>query len=234
MTYEKNTTNSPNPIARFAHRTRTRMGVDLISNKIGLRLLDYGCGDGRFLSEVSQRRENTEDLFGFEPFMATLPTLPEGIEIMTTWDTVLKKLQHRNANVVTCFEVMEHLMPSLQKQAFEKMLSIIHPDGTLVLSIPIECGFPAIIKNIFRFLKFRRYSKLVYSWHNLIRSFFGKPIPECRSGSDYLSHMGFYYWDLEDVMSEYFEVSKKMYSPFGFIGPAFNSQVFYIAKPIKL
>jgi hypothetical protein len=210
-----------------------RIALSLIPGDSELRLLDYGCGDGAFLVELSNRRGDTGALIGFEPFMSSLPNMPARIRILNEWASVLETFRHQPPNTVTCFEVMEHLTPALQAQALEQISGILHPKGTLVLSIPIECGPPAIPKNLLRYMKYGRNQKTIYNMSNIMKSFLGAPIPACRSGPSYLSHMGFYYWDLERVMAKYFKIMRKTHSPFGALGARFNSQIFYVAQPLS-
>ena len=67
-TYDQQTLNSPNPIARFAHRKRLSTSIHLtkLITPVG-RVLDYGCGAGAFVCEIN--RENGIDAVGYEPYM---------------------------------------------------------------------------------------------------------------------------------------------------------------------
>lgn len=63
--------------------------------------------------------------------------------------------------------------------------------GFLIISVPVEKGLPALIKNIVR--RIRTRDRTLYSFKNLFRSFWGKPFPEIRNRAGYIfQHMGFY------------------------------------------
>ena len=105
MSYDLYTFNSKNPLARFAHRSRYKLGLKLIyENK---DVLDFGCGDGRFLHELSQRK-NTGKLIGYEPFLKD--KISNNIAIYKNWNKIVAKSEQLGGfDNVVCFEVLEHL-----------------------------------------------------------------------------------------------------------------------------
>ena len=60
--YNRQTLDTPNPIARFAHKVRYQRALELAQTKLisGGTLLDIGCGDGTFLQTFAQMRPDTE------------------------------------------------------------------------------------------------------------------------------------------------------------------------------
>jgi hypothetical protein len=131
-------------------------------------------------------------------------------------------------NCVTCFEVFEHFNQERQQKLLNDIHSVLCDGGSLIVSVPIEKGLPSVVKNIIR----RRFckDKITYSTKNIIHSLLGKKIPELRNGDGYLSHIGFYFKDLEPFFLPHFEIVKKSFSPFSFLGSHLNSQVFYLLK----
>ena len=69
--YEKQTVANPNPIARFSHRARLRKSKKLALPYLtgGATLLDYGCGEGRFLHELAAELngQTGATLIGYDP-----------------------------------------------------------------------------------------------------------------------------------------------------------------------
>ncbi|MFM6254022.1 MAG: hypothetical protein ACKPEQ_33585, partial [Dolichospermum sp.] len=66
--YDSNTINAANPIARYSHRNRLSRGISLVTSQTGVRkLLDYGCGTGAFINAI----QGVNDIvaIGYEPFM---------------------------------------------------------------------------------------------------------------------------------------------------------------------
>ena len=116
MGYEDNTINSANPLARFAHRSRYGFSLSMIEGRNNINLLDFGCGDGTFLSNASYK-ENTNKYVGFEPYMESI-IKEKNIKIYSNWNDI-KNVVIKNGkfDVVTCFEVMEHFSEERQKTA---------------------------------------------------------------------------------------------------------------------
>lgn len=127
-------------------------------------------------------------------------------------------------SVVTVFEVFEHFPLRLQETTLERIAGILTEDGQLVISVPVEGGLPALVKNGLRRARYGGHG--VYSTRNIIRSALWRPVPEAREGSDYLTHMGFYYTDFLNVISRCFRIISTVASPFPGLPASLNSQVF--------
>lgn len=225
--YHARTYNSPNPLVRFAHRARLKVALDVMPPAKGW-ILDFGCGDGYFCSLLSRRVDGEAMVVGFEPFMAA--RAGDTTEILRSWEDVERRCDDLGpAQIVTCFETLEHFSPAKQESTLQCIRRILADDGYLLISVPVEGGFPSVVKNLSRRLKFG--GATTYSWRNIAKSWLWMAIPEAREGGDYLSHMGFYFVDLEKVLQRSFIINRRVTSPFRSLGPALNSQVFYIATP---
>lgn len=230
MSYYSKTYDSPNPIIRFAHRKRLEFALELIPSSGTICLLDYGSGDGLFLRELANRRNCHEGIFGFEPYLTPLSNIES--KIFKDWSDVELQLKGENrATVVTCFEVLEHFSEDHQAEALRRMRGIMWSEGRAFISVPIEIGLPSVPKNLFRWVKYRRNQRAIYNLKNISKSVLGIEIVECRRGADYLSHMGFYFKNLERMFEECFDIVDRKFSPFPSLGPNCNSQVFYTLRP---
>ena len=219
MSYSRTTYDSYNPLARFAHRQRFKNSVLSIQVSEGISLLDYGCGDGKFLNELAEKYKTKKiHLMGFEPYMSAIAN--NKIKIVQH----LEELSGEKFDYVTCFEVMEHFNPQKQEAICIDFTKLLKPEGTLIVSVPIEIGFPALIKNIRR--KYS-YKGKQFTFKNIFKSILGKPMPEYRNREGYLDHMGFSYKDLELLFDKYFLIKNKTFSPLKGMGANVNSQVFY-------
>jgi len=227
--YHYKTYNAKNFLRRFAHQTRFKNSIKSILLKDNLSILDFGCGDGLFLNLLNDHSNYKNlTLVGFEPYMEKLEN--NSITIYKNWEDIKEYLNHNPTfDYVTCFEVMEHFCIEKQRESLEMIKNILNKDGVLILSVPIEIGIPAIIKNIIRRIDTPN-SKLIYNYKNIKSSLFGTPLPEYRECGKYLSHMGFYFKDLEKVIIENFDIESKFYSPLRGFNFNFNSQVFYKLK----
>ncbi len=100
-------------------------------------LLDLGCGDGRFISELS--REGTERrLMGvdyseraIELAKALNPRLDYRVADITSED-----VEEHKFDVVTLVEVIEHIPPDDLPRFVERAVSFLRPGGRLVLTVP--------------------------------------------------------------------------------------------------
>ena len=129
--------------------------------------------------------------------------------------------------VVTSFEVFEHFNPSRQLEALSRIQNVLAKNGKLILSVPIECGFPALVKTAIRRIN-HPHNKHLYNFKNALNSLRYKPMPQYRMGDEYLSHLGFYFEDLEKLMvASHWILKNKFFSPFKGLSPNLNSQVFY-------
>lgn len=85
------------------------------SGKSGVRLLDYGGGDGALADCLTKKGYQAE---AFDPF-SQRNQRPAG-----------------TANVVTAFEVMEHV--AWPRQTLDDMMSLLEPDGILLFSTLLQ------------------------------------------------------------------------------------------------
>ncbi len=125
----------------LSHKMRHHTNLNLVQKHLveDLPILDYGCGDGRLLADVTDVPES----FGYEPYMdANL----DSNQISRDLDT----LSHRSYGLILLFEVFEHLTPSGEQQFLDFAKRCLHPKGRLVMSVPIEYGPVWLIKYFLR------------------------------------------------------------------------------------
>lgn len=227
--YSKRTYESSNLLRRYAQKTRFSKALHLVKENSTdyIHLLDVGTGDGFFLQEIEPMVKG--DFIGLEPYMEPLEDVRN--KIFGSWPDIDKYVEdHDKFDIVTSFEVFEHLNAQLQSFTLQQISNVLKDTGRVIISVPIELSFPSLIKNIFRKISAGKNDDY-YTWKRIWRSIWGKPIPECRQ-EDYLSHMGFYYMDLEKIFLERYKIENKFYSPFPYLGYNLNSQVFYVLKKL--
>lgn len=192
------------------------------------RIMDFGCGDALFLNEYRKANTKTE-LIGFEPFMDGIRG--STVNVVKTWDDIITDVQNNGKyDLVTSFEVFEHFNPERQEEALNRIQSVLASDGLIVVSVPIESGFPAVVKTLIRRIMMP-HNKKFYSTRTAYKSLLGHPLPEFRKDPGYLSHVGFYLKDFEQrLISTNLKVVTKSFSPFKALGHNFNSQAFYKIK----
>ena len=218
--YEDYTLNSKNSLARFAHRTRSKVSMSLLKKRSFTSLLDFGCGDGNFLSLVHSHMNNSS-FIGYEPYMETKQDAAK-ITIYKHWN-----------DVITCFEVMEHFSKERQIRYLDDIKKLLKKDGILIISVPIEKGLPSLIKNLRRIQISYTGNEEIYTFKNIMCSLFGLKslsLDRLRIGDGYLPHMGFYFNVFEQNLKQHFIIESFFYSPFPKLPYFFNSQVFYILR----
>jgi len=96
-----------------------------VLNNPNLTVLDFGCGSG-YGSKVL--KERFKDVTSFDIYPDGF--LPEGIDVCQDIDVIRKK----KYDIVTCFEVIEHMDQAAQEKLMADLHSLASPTGTLFIS----------------------------------------------------------------------------------------------------
>jgi 2-polyprenyl-3-methyl-5-hydroxy-6-metoxy-1,4-benzoquinol methylase len=91
----------------------------------GLKALDYGCGSGYGTRVL---KECYKDVTSYDEYPDGY--LPEGIDVVTD----SSQLDGNQFDVITCYEVIEHMDEAAQHQLMDKMASLLSPTGSLYIS----------------------------------------------------------------------------------------------------
>lgn len=154
------------------------------------------------------------------------------LPFIKNWDDIIENSHIKGLfDYVVCFELLEHLNEKNQNEVLEKIHGVLKENGTLIVSVPIEKGIPSMVKNMRRILI--HYNSQIYHIKNVMASLFScktKWMEQHRRESHYLSHMGFFFNDLEKNIEKKFKIIKRSFCPFKRLGFQLNSQVFYTLK----
>ena len=225
--YEKQTLDNPNPIARFAHRTRFKKSAALVLDglKPGATVFDYGCGQGRFLHELtrslaSQPAHADTKFLGYDPYMAAQF---EGYTIFSD----LESVQNESLDVITSLEVCEHLDDEATARFVRFIEEKLKPDGKALVTVPIMIGPAVLVKELSRMLLFRRRSDTASSelWRAAFLS-----VPPQRAEDIAVSHRGYDWRVTHRILSEKFRCEKLMFSPLPLVGGYGNSQAIMVCR----
>jgi len=225
--YGSKTYGSKDPLRKYSHGSRFEIAASLFNVSENDSVLDFGGGDGAFLNLLHKRVNVTFDSVLFEPFMDVRGKC--NFTITKKWDEVEVVACQKLFDIVICQEVMEHFSTHRQVEALNRIASVMTENGILIVSVPVEIGPVALLKNVARW-KYRKKGDVVYNYLNLLRTLFGLPIPQARFGDGYLSHMGFYYKDLHKLLSHIFIVDFVKGSPWPKMPLLLNSQVFFYCR----
>jgi 2-polyprenyl-3-methyl-5-hydroxy-6-metoxy-1,4-benzoquinol methylase len=220
--YRRQTVDTRNPIARFAHRQRYRLSLEHVADSVpdtGV-VVDYGCGDGAFLNALADLRPDLT-LYGFDPESHHVPeryTLVDDVELVAAG----------SVDLVCCYETLEHLYDKEIAAFVGHSLRLLRDGGEVAVSVPIIGGPPLLLKELNRMVMFRRRTD--YSAGELLRAaFLGKAAP--RPDDVRPTHKGFDFLALTTRLEEDLELVDRGFSPFPRLPWWANSQVFLRLRP---
>jgi 2-polyprenyl-3-methyl-5-hydroxy-6-metoxy-1,4-benzoquinol methylase len=93
-------------------------------NNPELTVLDFGCGSG-YGTKVLKERFTVVDAFD---------EYPDGYNPANNFINSLDDLAGRKYDVVTCFEVIEHMDGAAQEKLMDNLKSLLKPNGLLYIS----------------------------------------------------------------------------------------------------
>jgi SAM-dependent methyltransferase len=243
-TYARKQIFCPSRVVAWSHGSRFDLARRLATAGRGGRLLDYGCGDGTFVAMV--HADFTESA-GFDvdarqvaECATRLGQLP-GVRFGVTRD-LAGAGQNGRWDVVTCMEVLEHCIETERRRVLDEIVRLVKPDGTAIISVPIEVGPSLAGKQFFRALAgLRRLgdyeSRERYSPFELLRSVLGWSVGRVAvegTGPDgpyrYYGHKGFDFRELQREIGERFTIDRRLFTPLSGLGPLLNSQVWFVCR----
>lgn len=235
---------SPSGLVRWSHGSRFRLARELVMPFAGRQLLDYGCGDGTFLSLVldlfpqavgadvaSDQLADCSKRFADAPAIRFLHT-----------DTLDESEHSKRYDVVVCMEVLEHCPDDIQHRVIERIARVTAAGGTVVISVPIEIGPTLLAKQTARALVAltgvsdyatrERYRSGELVTMLLASSTTDMPRQEYKgeNGSRYTGHKGFNWRRLENAIGKRLEIERRLFSPLPLVGSWLNSQVWFVCR----
>ncbi len=207
--YELQTVDRRNPIARFAHRTRMRKSKKLVDPYLSgsATLVDYGCGQGRFLNDLATDIKATRpdvSLRGYDPYMSAKF---DGYEVVSNIDEIAPE----SVDVVTCLEVYEHLNDDEVLDFIDFSVKVLKPGGKLLVTVPIEIGPVLLVKELSRSVLHRRRPQMPIA--ELLRGIF-LGIPPTRAEDRKSFHTGYDWRVTKETLSKTFTCDATEFSPF--------------------
>lgn len=207
--YERQTLDHPNPVARFAHRARMRRSTRLVKPYLtgSATLLDYGCGQGRFLGDLAPVVAGQPvTLLGYDPHQSARF---DGYRIVSDPDQIAPE----TVDVLTSLEVCEHLTASELQTFVDFAGKVLRPNGKLLVSVPIMMGPALLAKELSRSILLRRRTD--YAPADLLRAaVMGAPTP--RALDIKASHRGFDWRSTLGALRETFPLEHTEFSPLPF------------------
>jgi SAM-dependent methyltransferase len=224
------------------------MARQLVSSRAGQRLLDYGCGDGTFVAQV-------RDLF---PSVTAVDVSTSQLRDCTRRLAMLDGLTFAHVDrlddatadeafdVVTCMEVLEHCPDRIQIEVLDRIARVTAGDGLVVISAPMETGPSLAAKQLARSaVALRGLSEYAngdrYRAGEFARMLFARrhtvlPREEHQAREDdgrtftFTGHKGFNWRRLEALLTAWFEIERRLFTPMPLLGAILNSQVWFVCR----
>jgi SAM-dependent methyltransferase len=237
MSYAELTFKDRNPLKRWLQNQRLVSAINLYkcTEQNPSQLCDFGAGNGELCKLLAEEYQSSR-IICYEP---TPTLLSEAKQNLMALENVgfyqnIHNLQQETLDVVFCLEVFEHLPPEETLNALKEISNLLKPGGVLIIGVPVEIGFPALYKGVFRMT--RRYGNFDANIKNVILSFIGRP-PKNRPISEiapgfkfYHPHTGFDFHQLEKTIKSYFNLNQVSASPFAILGSWLMPEVYFVAK----
>jgi 2-polyprenyl-3-methyl-5-hydroxy-6-metoxy-1,4-benzoquinol methylase len=231
----------------WSHTSRFEIGYKLVKARAGGTFLDYGFGDGTFLALVCNLFERA---VGADPEMqqvadcaarfGKIPNLS-----FYSVDGIAGEEHTGRYDVVVCMEVLEHCLPDAVDKVLSDLKRLVSPNGTVLISVPVEIGPTLVAKQLLRraaawrnlgdYKHFERYrwrdflKMVVASYQTSI----DRPVHfqdnSLRSNPHY-THTGFNWRALKLVVERRFTIDQVQFSPAGWSRGYASSQVWFVCK----
>ena len=233
--YQEYTFRSSVAPKRWVHKKRFKQAIKLLELKPDDTLLDYGCGGG-YLLELAGKIVPSDRLYGFDPSESMRKLATENLVGKTKIFANIDKLRGMKFTKIACLETLEHLPDELLHEALNTIDSLLTENGKVLISVPVEIGLSAVVKNTFRavFGNLRHLTLKTFT-----RTALGLPcereIPQDFDGLPFIySHICFDYRRFEKLLSKVFKIKKKVFSPVPALGPILNNIVFFVCEKLNM
>jgi SAM-dependent methyltransferase len=232
MSYAELTYRSHNPLKRLVQGNRYQAMLRLIDPAPSVSVLDYGCGDGFFLSLLRDKGVPHDRLTGFEPFGSMAAQFPTGPGCPGLIDNAdgLRVLAERHFSHIFCMEVLEHLDDADVSVALDRIAALASPDTRIIVTVPSELGLAGAVKCLFR--KTRGTEEV--AWPTIRSVLFSRPrarlVSDTAEGPYIYSHIGFDHRRLEARLAERFQILRRIGVPFSRLPIAINNEVAFVCR----
>lgn len=212
---------------RWLHARRFSDALRLLEDCDRSAILDYGTGDAHFLNQCREKYPDAE-LWGYDPVdRSDDGTDTHSLRIVHD----AQQLPSSHFSTITFLETAEHLTDDELDRAFATFAKVLKPGGTVMISVPVEVGIPAIIKNAYRAVRRKGYERLTPV--NFVKAAFGIPFERkvniIAERHPYIhSHMGFNHVRFEHFLRQRCANIARIGTPVPFLGALLNNSLYYV------
>jgi len=217
------------PFQKMTHSARFEVATDILARE-GLgpkEVLDFGTGDGKIFGYYL--RVNSECKYtGYDTAKSMLEQADDVVRENVELISDLNEIKERRYSYISCLETLEHIPDEKLLETLLLFRTLLKPNGTLVISVPIESGISALLKQIIR--KVSGQSERVATPWTIFLSTIYLTSRIKRDQRD-PGHTGFDYIKTRKLIEKSgLKIEKTIYSPFRALKGFINSQIFWICK----
>jgi 2-polyprenyl-3-methyl-5-hydroxy-6-metoxy-1,4-benzoquinol methylase len=230
-------------VIAWSHRSRFEAALRLIGSP--QKLLDYGCGDGTFLSMAADRLVVGRGADIAADQVKDCQTRFADIKNIrfSTIAEIGDSAHAGSYDLVTCMEALEHCTDPIVEVVLKDLARLVSADGRVIISVPIEIGPTFLLKLLLRKLAALRglsdYSHYEsYSIANAVQMMFAtkntnldRPVYGAPDAPSH-SHYGFNWRSMRERVKQHLTIEHTRFSPLSWSGGWFSSQVWFICKPL--
>lgn len=241
MSYSSITFEDGNQLKRWLQRKRLDSAIKLANEYLNSAqvVVDFGAGNGELL-KILGSEFNGSSMICYEPTHTLLEEAKKNLHDMSnvSFFSSSDLIGTDAADVIFCLEVFEHLPETETLTALSRIEEILKNDGIAIIGVPVEVGFPALYKGIFR--RSRRSNTFDTKAKNILACFLGRPpverpISEIAPGIRfYFEHTGFDHRLFRTILNNFLDVTKITTSPYSIFGTAMPEVYFVARKSRKL
>src|SRR6185295_7203547 len=137
--YAKKQIHSRSALISWSHRGRFATGLRLAGEVGGVRVLDYGCGDGTFLAMLLQTQSAPQLAVGAEVHRSLVDDCRTRFKgharlRFDLVDDLSRPEVHGSFDTIFCMEVFEHVVEPAPM--LDRLHRLLAPGGALVISVP--------------------------------------------------------------------------------------------------
>jgi len=243
--YYRKQIGSPSWLISWSHASRFRKGIALAKPFAGLRLLDYGCGDGTFPAMLAAQTCRPELILGADLDDGQVNDCSSrlgngGTLRFCRIDRLIPDGFARSFDVIFCMEVLEHVVDL--EPVFQHWKQLAKPGASIIVSVPVETGLALMVKQTARMVAGWRGigdypGSVPYTWTEFGRSVFAgeqqhiiRPVHGVDRGSPGYCHKGFNWQWLAGQLRQHFMVDRVVSSPVTWFPPGLGSQVWFVMR----
>jgi SAM-dependent methyltransferase len=221
--YADYTRNTKEFLKSIAHSRRLDQAARIVKIDPSSRIFDYGCGDGAFFFQLNQYCPK-ENLFGYDPKLLGEMTF----EGATTFDAVPDFIDSLAGtfDMIYCMEVCEHLSDAENAMLLDNVARLGKPGAVFIFGVPIETGFSAVLKNLFRWSKGGRQGA---NPKRILQTALSLPVEREWVDGWCGSHIGFNHMRFRKVLAaKGFRIQRTHCLPLRVVGSLLNNEIYFI------